>query len=219
MQADVVTAQAISATEIIITFSIHETGQVLKTRGSARRIRKRRMQYTNGNEGWQQHVVAIVGRVYYIHQPRSKKVRLPLSDAGCFTVHGLSVLCHKNGICSTWNACMRGFGPCFNHLLKPLISPSCSFSCFQSRTFPQHVLSATLDLSEQPGLGLCSAFLLRQLCHYMWDFQVLTNMDIPAKGLSILAVALKEDHSYTSKYSSVDTIKHRVHISLYFVQK
>lgn len=72
------------------------------------------------------------------------------------------------------------------------------FSLFQSRTFPQHVLSATLDLPGQPGLGLCSAFLLGQLCHFMWDFEALTNMDIPARGLSILALVLEEDRSYTS---------------------
>lgn len=56
---------------------------------------------------------------------------------------------------------------------------------------------ATLDLPGQPGLGQCSAFLLGQLCCYMWGFQVLTNMDIPARGLSILTAALEKDHSYT----------------------
>lgn len=35
----------------MIMFSVHETVEVWKTHGSARRIRKRRMEYTNGNEG------------------------------------------------------------------------------------------------------------------------------------------------------------------------
>lgn len=69
---------------------------------------------------------------------------------------------------------------------------------FQSRTSPLRVLSATLDLPEQPGFGLCFAFLLGQICDCKLDFQSLTNMDIPAKGFFVLVILLEEDCSYTN---------------------
>lgn len=73
------------------------------------------MKYTNDET---QHVVAIVGRICYIPQTRSKKVCSSLSYAGCLTVHVLSVLCPRNCLFLTLNAYVRVFGPCFNILLN-----------------------------------------------------------------------------------------------------
>lgn len=123
MQAEVVAAQATSATEIITMFSVHETGEVWKTHGSVRRIRKGGWSTQRGMKNETQHVLAILGRPHYAHQRRRKTVCLPLSHARYLAVHGLSVLRHGNCLCSTLNACMRVFGRCLNLLLKSPISP------------------------------------------------------------------------------------------------
>lgn len=166
-------------------------------RGSAKRIRKRRIKYTNDTE----QVVAVVGRICYIHQPRSKKVCLPLNYARCLTVHILSVLCPRNCLHLILTAYVRVFGPCFNIFLNlpiPCIKLILLFSelIFSSTClFPQH--NSTLELRGQPVLSLCSAFLLGQYCHYTYDFQFFKNRDTPVGGLSILAIEV--DHFYTSK--------------------
>lgn len=86
----------------------------------------------SGKGGWStqiplkdetQHAVAIVGRVYYIHQRRSKVVCLPLNDVRCLAVHGLPALHHRNCLHSTLNVCMKDFGPSLNLFIKSLISP------------------------------------------------------------------------------------------------
>lgn len=132
------------------------------------------------------------------------------------------MLCHWNCLCSTLNAWTRILGPCLNfivlwsNLLSPLLSLFTFF--FQSRTSPLRVLSATLDLPEQPGFGLCFAFLLGQICDCKLDFQSLTNMDIPANGFLYWSYPLKKTALIATKCCSVGSFNCRVHILLYFFQ-
>lgn len=133
---------------------------------------------------------------------------MPLSYAGCLTVHVLSVCCPRNCLCLILNAYVRVFGPYFNILLNPpiphvkliLLFSELIFS--STCLFPQH--NSTLELCGQPALGLCSAFVLGQHCHYIWDFQVFRNRDTPVGSPSILAISLEIDHFYTSEVFQKD---------------